>query len=104
MTSTINPAGSAFGAESGGGGARQHPSVEEWRRKDRPTASSAAGDQKPPIDVRLLIEQDHRTGGLVYRLVDAATGAVIKEIPREEVQAMGDLPSYVAGAVVKATA
>jgi flagellar protein FlaG len=99
MMNSINATTPASGADAREPGAAQDPPTA--------TAKPAAGetsDAKQASDLRLTIEQDKHTGVYVYRLVDAVTGALLNEIPREQVQAMSGQPSYTAGDLVQAKA
>ena len=43
-------------------------------------------------------------GGLVYTVIDRATGAVVARTSREEVAQMGAQADYAAGALIRTTA
>ncbi len=69
------------------------------------TASSAdAAPVKPQSDVRLMIEEKKDAPGFIYKLVDAVTGAVLAEIPREAPSTATVSDGYATGAVVSTTA
>jgi hypothetical protein len=54
-----------------------------------------------PADMRLIIEDDHAGGPLIYTTVDRRTGAVVQKLPGEQVLRMGETKTYVAGQVIK---
>ena len=51
-------------------------------------------------DLRLVIEDDKAAGSFVYLTINAATGAVVSQIPREQLLKMRTDPSYTPGSVV----
>jgi len=55
-------------------------------------------------DVRLIIEEDERTGSFVYKTMDRRTGQVIQQFPREEILRLKQEQEYIAGAVIDARA
>ena len=69
----------------------------------------AAADPEPPAPPatdpgqRLIIEETDG-GGLVYTVIDRASGAVVVRTSREEVTQMGQKPDYAAGALIRAKA
>ncbi len=71
-------------------------------------ARDTAREQAPPApdqaDVRLIIEEDARTGAFVYKTMDRRTGQVIQQFPREEILRLRQEEEYVAGTVVNARA
>lgn len=58
--------------------------------------------QDDPADLRLIIEPDPGTGGYIYKTIDRRTGAVVLQLPREDVVRMQASQDYRTGAVVKA--
>ena len=86
-----------------GPGSDSHSSPHQnFRREAEP--AKAAEELQPPADPgqRLVIEEID--GGLVYTVIDRATGAVAHRTSREEVTHMGDQPDYAAGALIRTTA
>lgn len=63
--------------------------------------SAAAQDM---ADLRLVIEEDGKSGSFVYKTIDRRTGEVVQVLPREEVLRMRDAPTYSTGAVIDAKA
>ncbi len=63
------------------------------------TPGAAAG--RP--STRVYVDQDG-SGVFVYRLVDAATGRVLVELPRERAGELKDAPGYAAGALASTSA
>ena len=55
-------------------------------------------------DVRLIIEEDEKTGSFVYKTMDRRTGQVIQQFPREEILRLKQEQQYIAGAVIDARA
>jgi len=47
-----------------------------------------------------VIEDDKAAGSFVYLTINAATGAVVSQIPREQLLKMRTDPSYTPGSVV----
>ena len=70
-----------------------------------PTAARTGADRTvQAANVRLVIEEDARTGAFIYKTVDRTTGEVILQLPREEVLKAVLTGTYTAGDVVKARA
>jgi flagellar protein FlaG len=75
----------------------------ETKAPVRPEAEAKAKAQTPapqerPPSTRLMIED---VGGrFVYTVLDRVTGQVLAQIPRDELQKLGDLDDYAAGAVI----
>jgi uncharacterized FlaG/YvyC family protein len=75
---------------------------------DSATAKStqqAASDSQSPApqsanDIRLIIEKAAHAPEYVYKLVDATTGDVIVELPREQVVKAAESPNYTSGSVI----
>jgi hypothetical protein len=88
-------------AEGPGSDGRQ-PSRQPQARM----AAEAAEPEAPPkVDPgqRLIIEETAE-GGLVYTVIDRASGAVVARSSREDVTQMGLKPDYAAGALIRAKA
>ena len=67
---------------------------------------SAAPPEKPvvadgpqPGDLRLVIEQDAKTGTYVYKTVDRRTGDILQQFPREDVLRFKQAEHYDPGEV-----
>jgi flagellar protein FlaG len=65
-----------------------------------PTAAEATSNSPAPSDLRLVIEEDHAAGCFVYKTVDWRTGAVVQQLPREEMLKLREAADYTAGAVI----
>ncbi len=78
------------------------PSTQDNPR--RKAASAEAPEAPPPADPgqRLVIEETD--AGLVYTVIDRASGAVVVRTSREEVAQMGSRAGYAAGALIRAKA
>ena len=61
------------------------------------------GTAAPQAATRLLVEPDGAMG-YVYRLVDAVTGRLLAEVPRERAEELKSSPDYAAGALVSTSA
>ena len=83
MSSNLSIATPSEGLGSDGG---HSPSYQNPRRPPEPAAQP---DPPPPADPgqRLVIEETD--GGLVYTVIDRASGAVVARTSREEVARMG---------------
>jgi flagellar protein FlaG len=70
----------------------------------RPPAEDigAAGPSAHPADLRLVIEEDKASNSFVYKTVDARTGKVVQQFPREEILRLKAAPAYEPGAVISA--
>jgi hypothetical protein len=70
----------------------------------RPAEPAKAEEAPPPADPgqRLVIEETD--GGLVYTVIDRATGVVLARTSRDEVSRMGAQPGYSAGALIRTKA
>jgi uncharacterized FlaG/YvyC family protein len=62
-------------------------------------ASSSSQDSSE-AQQRLVISEGATTGVYVYTILDRATGAVLVQIPREEVVRIAARPDYTAGQVL----
>jgi hypothetical protein len=71
----------------------------------RQAAEVSEPEAQPPADPgqRLMIEEISG-GGLVYTVIDRASGAVVARTTREEVTQMGQKPDYAAGSLIRARA
>jgi flagellar protein FlaG len=52
----------------------------------------------------LVIEEDQATGSLVYKTIDRRTGEVVLQLPREDIEKLGEETEYQAGFVIRAKA
>ncbi|GGL22927.1 hypothetical protein [Caulobacter rhizosphaerae] len=62
----------------------------------------ATADGPQPGDLRLVIEQDSKTGTYVYKTVDRRTGDILQQFPREEVLRFKQAEHYDPGEVFDA--
>jgi hypothetical protein len=71
----------------------------------RRPAEAAEAEPSPPADPgqRLVIEET-ANGGLVYTVIDRASGSVVARASREDVAQMSGRPDYAAGALIRAKA
>jgi hypothetical protein len=71
----------------------------------RPAEAADGESPAPPADPgqRLVIEET-ADGGLVYTVIDRASGAVVARTSREDVALMSGKPDYAAGALIRAKA
>lgn len=90
-------AASPEGLGSDGGSSFQHP-----RSKPAPAPEAEAPPTADPGQ-RLIIEEMAQ-GGLVYTVIDRASGAVVARASRDDVAQMGSQPDYSAGALIRAKA
>jgi hypothetical protein len=67
-------------------------------------AESPAPGPAPGSDLRLVIERDAEGAYYIYRLIDRATGAVVAELPRDQVASLAEGQGYTAGTVVSTKA
>jgi flagellar protein FlaG len=71
----------------------------------QPASHEAAPRAGPdPADLRLVIEDDHAAGCFVYKTIDWRTGAVVQQLPREQLVKMREADAYLAGDVIKTQA
>ena len=70
--------------------------------RDFGSSHGAAIVEQP--DIRLIIEEDERSGSFVYKTMDRRTGHVIQQFPREEILRLKQEPDYSAGTVIKTDA
>jgi hypothetical protein len=84
--------------------ARAEPAAEApARAAASPAPSTVSNDPKDrPQLTRLMIEEVN--GRYVYKVVDRNTGRVITQLPREQVEQLGERDGYSAGAVVNTKA
>ncbi len=64
-----------------------------------PVEKPAAADGPQPGDLRLVIEQDSKTGTYVYKTVDRRTGDILQQFPREDVLRFKQAEHYDPGEV-----
>jgi hypothetical protein len=85
----------------GSGSEERSSSQDNPRRKAAPAETP---EPPPPADPgqRLVIEETD--AGLVYTVIDRASGAVVARTSRDEVTQMGSQPGYAAGALIRAKA
>jgi hypothetical protein len=74
---------------------------QSLRRKRAPEPAPESPPQTDPGQ-RLVIEET--SDGLVYTVIDRASGAVVATASREEVAQLGQKPDYAAGALIRAKA
>ncbi len=78
-----------------------------------PVAKPASADAPPPTAAvtpasksssedsqRLTISEGHEPGVLIYTILDRASGLVLLQIPRPEVEKLANRPDYTAGKVI----
>jgi hypothetical protein len=99
MSSSLSIATPSEGLGPDGG--QQSPSHYVPRRPAEPAAEP---EPSPPSDPgqRLVIEETDN--GLVYTVIDRASGAVVARTSREEVARMSAQANYAAGALIRAKA
>lgn len=68
-------------------------------REAAPAEKPAVADGPQPGDLRLVIEQDSKTGTFVYKTVDRRTGDILQQFPREEVLRFKQAEHYDPGEV-----
>jgi len=64
-------------------------------------AAPAATSGPDPADLRLVIEDDQAAGCFVYKTIDWRTGAVVQQLPREQLLKLREADGYLAGDVIK---
>jgi flagellar protein FlaG len=64
-------------------------------------AAPAATSGPNPADLRLVIEDDQAAGCFVYKTIDWRTGAVVQQLPREQLLKLREADGYLAGDVIK---
>jgi flagellar protein FlaG len=70
-----------------------------------PSSAPAAPTAGPdPANLRLVIEDDHAAGCFVYKTIDWRTGAVVQQLPREQLLKLREADAYLAGDVIKTEA
>ena len=82
-------------------GSPQRDREERDKPTHRPPEPLAESD---PAEFRLIIESGEGLGSFVYKTIDARTGQVVRQIPREELLGMGERTDYHAGDVIRARA
>jgi flagellar protein FlaG len=91
-TSAASAASTVPGYPAGGAlvsAPKEAPAVEK----------SALADGPQPGDLRLVIEQDSKTGTYVYKTVDRRTGDILQQFPREDVLRFKQAEHYDPGEV-----
>jgi flagellar protein FlaG len=68
------------------------------------TPGTATPASPRAADLRLVIEEDAAAGCFVYKTVDWRTGAVVQQLPREQLVKLREAENYTAGAVVSTRA
>ncbi len=68
-------------------------------REAAPAEKPATADGPQPGDLRLVIEQDSKTGTYIYKTVDRRTGDILQQFPREEVLRFKQAEHYDPGEV-----
>ena len=92
MTTTV--AVSAPGPEP------QGSPVPRVSTEDQPQSGVGESQAQDAAELRLVIEEDKPSGSYVYKTVDARTGKVVQQFPREEVLRMRDAPGYAPGSLL----
>jgi flagellar protein FlaG len=64
-----------------------------------PVEKPIVADGPQPGDLRLVIEQDAKTGTYVYKTVDRRTGDILQQFPREDVLRFKQAEHYDPGEV-----
>ena len=72
----------------------QQPAANEPQPAARPATPAANPD------TRLVIQEGTMAGLFIYTILDRASGQVMAQIPREDVQQLAARPDYEAGQVV----
>ena len=83
------PAGGVFTSAPRGAASKEAAPVEK----------PAVADGPQPGDLRLVIEQDSKTGTYVYKTVDRRTGDILQQFPREDVLRFKQAEHYDPGEV-----
>ncbi|HEY4030908.1 MAG TPA: hypothetical protein VGM25_11225 [Caulobacteraceae bacterium] len=95
---SITTASEGLGQDGGG----HSPAYQPHRRPAEPAPAPETPIPAADPGQRLVIEETD--GGLVYTVIDRASGAVVARTSREEVSRMGAQPDYAAGALIRAKA
>ncbi|RAK52283.1 hypothetical protein DJ018_14170 [Phenylobacterium deserti] len=74
------------------------------RKAPRSRTRRAEVQNEEQADLRLIIEEDEAAGTLVYKTINRRTGEVVLQMPREEIEKLGEETEYVAGSVIRAKA
>ncbi len=98
MSSNLSIATASEGLGSDGGNSSPHPQA---RCQAEQVQTEEAPPPADPVQCLVIEETD---GGLVYTVIDRATGAVVARASREEVTRMGAQPGYAAGAMIRTKA
>jgi flagellar protein FlaG len=64
-----------------------------------PVEKPVVADGPQPGDLRLVIEEDSKTGTYVYKTVDRRTGDILQQFPREDVLRFKQAEHYGPGEV-----
>jgi flagellar protein FlaG len=106
-----------------GDGRRKDGVMKEMKAKVSPVSSAAdvgipvrsamgpapAGHERsapvsPQADLRLVIEEDPKSGSYVYKTLNRRTGEVVQQLPIEDILKLRRAETYQAGAVINAKA
>jgi hypothetical protein len=91
-------------APTDGHGSEGHtPNPRAVLRKTGEAGEAAEATPQADPGQRLVIEETAE-GGLIYTVIDRASGAVVARTSREEVAQMSGKPDYAAGALIRAKA
>lgn len=99
MSNTINSAASVGDHPQG---SPQQRDPEDRGKAPRPAPS--ASPELDPADLRLVIESGEALGSFVYKTIDARTGQVVRQMPREALLSLREQADYHAGDVIRASA
>jgi flagellar protein FlaG len=80
------------------------PHKDSEDRGKPPPPPPSATPELDPADLRLVIEGGETLGSFVYKTIDARTGQVVRQMPREELLGLGERADYHAGDVINARA
>jgi flagellar protein FlaG len=80
------------------------PQKDSKDRDKPPRPAPSASPELDPADLRLVIEGGETLGSFVYKTIDARTGQVVRQMPREELLGLGERADYHAGDVINARA
>jgi hypothetical protein len=81
-------------------GSKRQETDGENLREHAPSGSRRPGQEEDYTSHRLVIEEDDAGGPLFYRMIDRATGRVLSEVSRDDVEKMMTDPFYTAGKVI----
>jgi flagellar protein FlaG len=80
------------------------PQRDPEHRGEPPRSAPSTSPELDPADLRLVIEGGETLGSFVYKTIDARTGQVVRQMPREELLGLGERADYHAGDVINARA